>query len=305
MPKKILPRFPKYFSWFSLVELSPEICETLVEALCITPGQGDVEKTVIGVLTDVQRTLSLYRFISPHLDYPPTPTHFIGEFEAIADLAQRLRDRLEAISFTPYENRLLHARLPVRDSSTGASGLETRLQDQHDEFDIRMLFSQLISLGIRARICLQAELAESKRQPQPQQRPSRKALRVTVNDLRKIFRQYYRGEDEPRVQKGAISNLSPRENDELEFIRVALRSAGIRHPHKLRALFDATTESSRGNALSTAQYAQVWTNASDVLDGAKAPDSRSTDRGAAKTPGSKPPASRSKKSGRRKSPKQD
>ncbi len=63
-------------------------------------------------------------------------------------------------------------------------------------------------------------------------RPKKEVLQNTIGELRRTFRQNYGEVDNKRTTRGAVSNVSRAENDEREFIRFALKGAGIRHPHR-------------------------------------------------------------------------
>ncbi len=67
-------------------------------------------------------------------------------------------------------------------------------------------------------------------------RKGRPALLATIAALRRIFREA-RGDDaDERVRHGAQSNFTEYENEELDFLRVALKDANIEHPTNLRDL---------------------------------------------------------------------
>ncbi len=63
-------------------------------------------------------------------------------------------------------------------------------------------------------------------------RPKKEVLQNTIGELRRTFRQNYGEVDNKRTTRGAVSNVSRAENDEREFIRFALKGAGISHPHR-------------------------------------------------------------------------
>lgn len=65
-------------------------------------------------------------------------------------------------------------------------------------------------------------------------RPTSAARSYIITGLQKVFAEYYRGPDEPRVAGGAAMSLSEREADEEEFVTLALRYARINHPRNLR-----------------------------------------------------------------------
>jgi hypothetical protein len=69
-------------------------------------------------------------------------------------------------------------------------------------------------------------------------RPKDQALRQVVGELRRIFMRYHRGANLQRSIKGAVTPLSERENEEVEFVEIALDEANIDHPQNLRSLFD-------------------------------------------------------------------
>ena len=68
--------------------------------------------------------------------------------------------------------------------------------------------------------------------------PINVALRIVIDKLRRVFAKHYRGPPHERINTGSVSNLSERENDEIEFVSVALNDAGIEYPENIRSLFD-------------------------------------------------------------------
>jgi hypothetical protein len=69
-------------------------------------------------------------------------------------------------------------------------------------------------------------------------RPKKEVFQKVVGELRRTFRQYYGKVENKREIRGAISGLSPAENDEQEFIKLALIDAKIRHPKKIRRTYN-------------------------------------------------------------------
>ncbi|MCH9027047.1 MAG: hypothetical protein IIA05_08035 [Proteobacteria bacterium] len=63
-------------------------------------------------------------------------------------------------------------------------------------------------------------------------RPKKEVLQKVIGELRRTFRQHVSEIDNIRKITGAISNLSPAENEEREFIHFALKDANIRHPNR-------------------------------------------------------------------------
>jgi len=67
--------------------------------------------------------------------------------------------------------------------------------------------------------------------------PMKGALCNVVTGLRSVFATYYQGGEDDRTCTGSAENLSEKENDELEFIELALSAASIPHPNNIRRLF--------------------------------------------------------------------
>jgi hypothetical protein len=69
-------------------------------------------------------------------------------------------------------------------------------------------------------------------------RPRKEVFQKVVGELRRTFRQECSKVENTREIRGAISSLSPAENDEQEFIRLALIEARIAHPKKIRRTYN-------------------------------------------------------------------
>jgi hypothetical protein len=59
-------------------------------------------------------------------------------------------------------------------------------------------------------------------------RPKLQALGMLIDSLRKLFKTHYRGTNGGRRRRGAVQQLTDRQNNELQFLRVALADAGIK-----------------------------------------------------------------------------
>ena len=69
----------------------------------------------------------------------------------------------------------------------------------------------------------------------PKGRPKQEVFQKAIGELRRTFRQYSDQIDNKRKITGAISKLSPAENDEKEFVHLALEKAGT-HPPDLKKI---------------------------------------------------------------------
>ncbi len=69
-------------------------------------------------------------------------------------------------------------------------------------------------------------------------KPKDIAFRVLIGKLRRVFIRYYAGGDFRRRTTGAVKPLSESQGDEVDFVKIALRDAGIPCPRNIRRLFD-------------------------------------------------------------------
>lgn len=171
-----------------------------------------------GTFSDLGRWLAAYPGLVETVDNEPLPVHYTeaadnliaacGRFYgALDDLTQRMRDELAT---------------------------EGPLTDDHVAYDPIDIFdpelARLMDLCVRIKKKYAGVTVRGNKR--------KRALRIVVAEIRRIFCSNYRGSMALGVRRGAIRHRSPYEVNELEFVETALRDGAIRYAGDIRRYFD-------------------------------------------------------------------
>jgi hypothetical protein len=147
-----------------------------------------------GARLEIEKALGLVVNGARHIDNPPRAADYIAEFGRVRLDAHKLSERIEKWDYY-YRDELFE-------------NIETFEQALWSLIDAcGTVVSRYEAMGPNA----------------SKGRKKNDALAIGIARLRKIFRANYRGQREERKQRGAVESLAVWEQDETEFVRVALR----------------------------------------------------------------------------------
>lgn len=177
------------------------------------PGAEDQIPELSKALEDVETILGFYAGAVDSLGNAPRPAHIQLASQQVADSSNRLLEDLKS----------LHSW--IRDS------LNQKLGSQDLDFDLDDMENQLSHLESSAK-AVASEQGDSESRGRPTSESA--ALREVVRRLRKVFYRSVAGRNSSRREQGAVNWLSEPEQDEVEFICMALDDVQIPHPRNLR-----------------------------------------------------------------------
>ncbi len=124
-----------------------------------------------------------------------------------------------------------------------ARALDSDLRDMHSWIRNSLAACKVdvekLEIALNALVNATESILKEKANVDSRGRPQQEALKKVIGELRKIFVLYYCGNARTDQQKtGSIKLLSERENDEVEFIKIALEDASIQYLDDIRRYFD-------------------------------------------------------------------
>lgn len=206
--------------WYSYAHsLTDEACAEICALLGFDHPTGADAERQNAAIARVKHWLGWYRGAVGAIDNAPRPANYRACISPLRGEACTLLARIGGLDTW------------MRDA------LEIELKEAHQQDALSPDCLYPIERALAALATAAADAVKTYGRDESRGAPERAALRKLVAELRAVFAGA-RGKDRAeRVSVGAQSNLTEYENDEIDFLRVALNDAGIPLPKRLRSLF--------------------------------------------------------------------